>query len=189
MQTKRCSTCKETKSVSEFSKNRSANDGLAFKCKMCVKEYRRKHYEANKEKILESQRRYREANKEKLAKYHRKYRESNKEKIAESRRKYYQANKEKVNESIRKCHEANREQERRRKAKSAVEANNRSLELAHRKGLPWEDWEVEFVLANNGLTNYQKAVRLGRSYYTVRFMKSYLRKKARNELTPDTVRV
>ena len=123
MKTKTCTKCKETKPTSEFYKNRKSKDGLVYYCKMCACEYRRKYYEANKEKLKEDTRRRREAN---------------------------------------------HKQECRRVQKRDKEANNRSLELAHKKYLPWEDWEIEFVMADNGLTDYQKAVKLGRTYYSIR---------------------
>lgn len=137
MTSKTCSKCKETKPVSEFNKNRSKKGGLAYECKACVSEYSRRYYEANKEEERERSRRWREDNKEVQAKRNREYKRLNKK------------------QCIRR---ANRD---------ARETNARSRELAHRHGLPWEDWEDEFVMADNGLTNYQKAVRLGRTYASV----------------------
>lgn len=144
MQTKRCSMCKETKPVSEFCKSRSHKDGLYSSCKACKSERDRRYREANKEKVAEGKRRYREANRERQA------------------------------ELSRRHYEANREQIQRRSSKYLREANARSLELAHRHGRPWEDWEDEFVLADNGLTMYQKAVKLGRGYRTTQNRKHKL---------------
>ena len=153
MQTKTCTKCKETKPVSEFNKNRRTKDGLMGWCKPCTSE---------------EGRRYREANKEKVAESHRRYREANKEKIAETSRRYYEANKERLLELQRKRVEANREQCNRQSSRNQRKYNARSLELAHRQGQPWEDWEEEFVMTDNGLTVYQKAVKLGRSLCSVR---------------------
>jgi len=47
MEEKYCSTCKATKSVSEFHKNRSEKDGYQLKCKPCVSEYKKKRYWEN----------------------------------------------------------------------------------------------------------------------------------------------
>lgn len=174
MKTKRCSTCKETKPVSEFYKNRRAKDGLASNCKMCGDESTRRYRKNNREKVSERKRRYYEANKEKIAERVRRYQEANKEKMAEKSRRYY---------------EANRSQFSRSSVKSMRKSNNRSLEFAHRKGQPWKDWEDEFVLADNGLTNYQKSVKLGRTYYATRERRKNLKERARNELTHDNVRV
>ncbi|TRX43725.1 hypothetical protein [Corynebacterium guaraldiae] len=189
MTTKRCSMCKETKPVSEFGKDRSRGDGLSYKCRKCVREKSRRYYETNKEKIAEAGRRRYEANRDKVSEQHRRYREANKEKIAEYQRRYREGNKEKLYERGRRCREINREQVRRRNKEYRKEINNRSLELAHRQGLPWEDWEYEFIMVDNGLTIYQKAVKLGRSYTSVKIQRHRIRKSARTELTTDTVRV
>lgn len=50
MDTKRCSTCKEIKPLSEFHKNKSTKDGLQKSCKNCMKKVRAKHKEKNKAK-------------------------------------------------------------------------------------------------------------------------------------------
>ena len=204
MKPKRCYRCKETKLVSEFGNNRSKKDGLCDECKSCRSEYKRRYYKANKEKLNEKSSRYREANKEKIAaksrKYYeankekilendRKYREANKERIAERRKVYREANKEKIREARRKYRRENGNQQDRASIKALKQSNDRSLELAYRNGLPWEDWEDGFVLAENGLTNYQKAVKLGRSLYSIKTRKRALIKKSRNELTHDKVRV
>lgn len=109
---------------------------------------------------------------------------------SEKSRKYYEANREKAAELSRRWHEKNAKQETRRKRKRDKEDNLRSLELAHNNGKPWEDWEDEFILADNGLTYYQKAVKLGRSYYAIKYRKfAALKRKSKNELTNDNVRV
>ena len=60
-----CCTCKQTKDVSEFHKNRSTKDGFHFACKICVKTHQRteegkatkKRYEKS-EKCKATRRRY-----------------------------------------------------------------------------------------------------------------------------------
>lgn len=86
-------------------------------------------------------------------------------------------------------YQTNQAHQNRQRKKRLRSTNDRTLELAHRQRLPWEDWEDEFVMADNGLTEYQKAVNLGRSYDSVKGRKYQIRKKARNELTTDNVRV
>lgn len=189
MKTKTCTKCKETKQVSEFHKDKNRKDGLRPYCKECVRRYHHRHYEANKEKIAEKTRKYQEANKEKIAESKHRYYEANKEKINERISRWREANKEKVAEINRRRYEANKSQSNRQSNKHSRKLNNLSLELAHRQGQPWEDWEDEFVMADNGLTIYQKAVKLGRSRSSVHNKQFRLREKARNELTPDTVRV
>lgn len=174
MQTKACTKCKEVKPVSEFYKRKDAKDGLNSQCKKCVCERSRRYQEANKERVAERRRRYYEANKEKIAEKGLRYRENNKEKIAERDRRYREVNKAQRNRAAAKLFSKN---------------NECSLEIAYRQGLPWEDWEDEFVAADNGFTVYQKAVKLERSYCSVKHKQIRLRKKSRNELTNDTVRV
>ena len=45
---KRCSKCKQIKDESEFSKNRSRQDGLRVWCKKCESEYAHKRYKKNR---------------------------------------------------------------------------------------------------------------------------------------------
>ena len=159
MKTKTCTKCKETKQLSEFYKNRSKKGGVSQECIKCDNERSHRYYEANKDKIRDTVRRYREANKEKIAEYSRKYHKDNKKKLAESNRTWQSENKASI---------------RRRQDRYFQEMNERSLELANRKWHPWEDWEEEFVLSDNGLTNYQKAVKLGRSFVSVKEKKYQL---------------
>lgn len=167
MTSKTCTKCKETKQAAGFYKQKDGKYGLASRCKDCHNDTVRRYREANKEKIAERDRRYKEANKEKVAEYQRRYKEANKERLAEEARRHY---------------EANKEQYHRKSKRRDRETNARSLELAHRQGIPWEDWECEFITADNGLTTYQKAVKLGRSYNSVQSKQVKLRKSARAEL-------
>lgn len=50
---KRCYTCDQEKPLEEFSKNVSRKDGLNSKCKTCHSEYRKIHYEKNKQKYID----------------------------------------------------------------------------------------------------------------------------------------
>lgn len=86
-------------------------------------------------------------------------------------------NKKRLAENNRRYREANKAQRYRETSKITKKINERSLEFAQRQRLPWEDWEDEFVMADNGLTVYQKAVKLERSYRSVSNRKSRLRKK------------
>lgn len=47
-----CSTCKESKTLDSFSKNKSRKDGLSGHCKLCHKGFRKIHYENNKDKVF-----------------------------------------------------------------------------------------------------------------------------------------
>ena len=56
--TKVCNTCKEEKPFSEFTKNKSAPDGLQYKCSPCDKAYQVKRRLENVEQNLDYQRTY-----------------------------------------------------------------------------------------------------------------------------------
>ena len=88
--TKTCPKCGETKSVSEFYKDKSRKDGLRYRCKKCEqasdnKEKRKirfkAHYEANKEKFKNRFKAYHKANKEKRSKAGKAHYQANKEEI------------------------------------------------------------------------------------------------------------
>lgn len=48
-----CSTCRETKQISEFGKDRSKSDGLMNQCKVCKRKYRTSEYYHKRESELE----------------------------------------------------------------------------------------------------------------------------------------
>ena len=116
MTEKRCSTCKEWKLYSEFSKNKSKKDGYDYSCKNCNNENARKKYKENPEKTKERARKYREDNPEKKRETDRNYRKTNPEKCNEYKYKWLKANPEKRKEINRKYRETNydrlREQEK-----------------------------------------------------------------------------
>ena len=106
---KRCKQCKKEQPTSCFYKNKSKKDGLNYNCKLCAREQKKKHYEDNREKILEQQKKHYEDNREKILEQIKKYREDNREKILECKKKYRENNKEKIIEKNKKYREDNRE--------------------------------------------------------------------------------
>ena len=74
---KKCTRCRQTKGVGEFSKDRSKSDGLRPDCKTCRREYDDKYLEKNQARIT----RYREENRDQLRERNReaaqRYRERN----------------------------------------------------------------------------------------------------------------
>ena len=48
---KRCCTCKNSKALSEFTKNKSAKDGLSRQCKVCHNRTKKKYRDSHKLKI------------------------------------------------------------------------------------------------------------------------------------------
>ena len=59
---KKCNSCLQAKSVSEYHKDRSRADGLTDSCKSCQSARIRAHREANKEQIAARDKAYYEAN-------------------------------------------------------------------------------------------------------------------------------
>ena len=124
---KRCTKCGETKHKIEFSKKTSSNDGLNWHCKKCCSEYSKKHYEQNREKLvdyaaikrrcnpekareiwsrsaeknrairLDSERSRRNANRDSLNQKSREYKSKNRAKISDYNKRYYIANKQREN--------------------------------------------------------------------------------------------
>jgi len=104
-----CTQCREKKPVAEFSVQKASKDGLAFQCKSCAAEYKRRYHEENKEKVSASKRRYREENKEKVSASKRRYYEENKEKVSASLRRYREENRETLSAKQRRYYEENKE--------------------------------------------------------------------------------
>lgn len=92
--TKTCVKCKITKSIADFSKCKSAKDGLQTSCKGCCKQYR----EANKDKANEYSRQYHQANRDQINENKKQYYLDNIEEKREYNKKYRQSSKDKLNE-------------------------------------------------------------------------------------------
>ena len=127
MTTKTCSKCGEEKPATTeyFHKH---GKYLRSVCKICVAEYHKQYYQANretraeqikqynqanKEAIAEWRKQYRqanlEANREAKAEYDKQYRQANREVLIEQRKQYYQANREAIIERSKQYRQANRE--------------------------------------------------------------------------------
>jgi hypothetical protein len=83
---KRCCGCKETKSKSEFHKNKSRYDGVDSLCKVCKSEHRKKDRLLNKNHETEVRKRYREKNKERIHEIAKRFREKNKETLSDKQK-------------------------------------------------------------------------------------------------------
>ena len=95
------------------------------------KEYLKRYYQKNKEKITKQRAEYYQDNKEKIAEYQAEYRKNNKEKLAEQKAEYYQKNKEKLAEQKAEYYQKNKE----KITKQRVEyyQNNKEKEAEYRK--------------------------------------------------------
>ena len=61
-----CTTCKEEKPLSKFSKNKKYNDGYQYRCKTCSSTYDRKYRADNPESIKRQQHKWEINNKDKI---------------------------------------------------------------------------------------------------------------------------
>jgi hypothetical protein len=63
-----CSSCKQDKSIFEFTKNNASRDGLQYKCRSCDLEYQKSRRIKNKDQMLDYSRTY-QKNKRKVFEY------------------------------------------------------------------------------------------------------------------------
>lgn len=93
--TKTCSTCKQSKLLSCFSKKKRLKDGLNCQCKACQSEYYKRFYNNNREEQCERSRRFKEENPptaeehDEIKRKKRDWWAANREDIAQRRRERY----------------------------------------------------------------------------------------------------
>ena len=104
-----CSSCKRSKLLCEFNKNKSKKDNLATECKTCCAAYNKQYRAQNKDAIVLKKKQYSEKNKEKMSEYHRQYRIENKEKIAEHLKQWREINKDAISLKKKKYREKYKE--------------------------------------------------------------------------------
>ena len=151
---KTCTKCGVVKPLDDFHRDKRSPDGRRSDCKECVREYKHRYYEENRDKERERKHRYREENRDKVRKCQRRYHEENRDILN-------QGNK------IRQ-----------------VQNTRISNLLASKKGAPYSPEEDALILADNGMTIYQKAIELGRTYQSVKARKQHLRARANQRETP-----
>ena len=93
---KTCSKCKETKSLDEFSMDKSRKDDRQPVCKLCNNKY----WKENREWLL---------------KKHAEYNKRNREKTNRRKNAWYQDNKDEINRKERERYHANRDEIRKKK--------------------------------------------------------------------------
>lgn len=128
---KRCSICKEYKSLDRFAKDPSKPQGLRYECKDCFSKKAIERYNSNREEILQKNKEYRDINKDTINERRRsiyaenkevindkrrqdysedklgilikcaKYRENNRDKISQGMKKYYQENKDQIQKRVK----------------------------------------------------------------------------------------
>ena len=190
---KTCTKCGETKPLDDFHRDKTGAGGRKPHCKECVREYKRRYYEENRDKERERNRRYHGENRDKVRERKHRYYEENRDKVREYKRRYYEENRDKERERKHRYHEENRDKRleyaRRYHEESRdilnqgskirqVQNTRTSNLLASKKGAPYSPEEDALILADNGMTIYQKAIELGRTYHSVRMRKQHLRARA-----------
>ena len=133
---KKCSGCKEEKPLTEFSKNRSAKDGVQSTCKAC----QAAHYVANRERIRAQ---------------NNAWHQNNKEKERLSKQEYYRNNREAILARNKKWHEANILKHRKRIAKRRAAMLNAVPE--------WADHEQ--IAAIYAMAKWLELTVLGQKYH------------------------
>lgn len=162
---KACTKCGEVKPLDGFSKDKRAKDGKQSCCKECVSEYHRRHYEENREAILERNRRYREENLEKVRERELHYRDENREEKREYDRRYHYENREEILQYKHRYREENREVvNAKTSSHKAVDQELSKALSSVQAGTPWSEEEDVLLMSDNGMTIYEKAIHLGRTY-------------------------
>lgn len=133
---KRCSRCKESKPLSEFTKNRKSKDGLGAYCRPCATAKRNEWREKHPERDAENRRRWQEENRRYAADRHRGYVEAHRDEINEYQRKRRLENPEAAREWQRnhraKDPESAREKEREYYARTKERRRERAREKYYR---------------------------------------------------------
>jgi ribosomal protein L32 len=128
---KRCSKCGEYKLRDQFSKYTKSPDGLYSSCKLCVREYHRRYYEANGERVREHVAQYREQNSETVKERKRVYAQENAERVRQQRRVYREKNADAIRERKRRYYVANAEQLKEKARQWRLDNPERAAETAH----------------------------------------------------------
>ena len=194
---KTCTKCGEEKSLDEFYKHKNTRDLRRNSCKECDRKrdriYREKHlderraraknyyeenrncinakrrdrYAADPETELVRNRKWNAENSDYLSQINSQYRRENRHHISLTSREYYRRHRGVLSEKI---------------SQNRGMANSVTQSFSSRSG-KYSPKEDSFLMAQDGLTEYQKAVHLGRTLSSVRNRKSYIRKMQKNVST------
>jgi hypothetical protein len=93
---KSCSTCKITKALSEYTKDKKRKDGLNGNCKSCRAIEKKKFYRANKEKVLIQCKEYYSSHAKEKYVYGKKWRKENKKAFYAMHKKWRDKNPDKL---------------------------------------------------------------------------------------------
>lgn len=114
-----CSTCKQSKPFSAYSKDKSRKHGISYRCKACHAEMNKKYYDP--QKFAKYANEYYHRHKDKINKKAREKRSANPEAFRTYKRRYYEDNKKRLNALSNKWRrehpEVGRSSKRRRRAR------------------------------------------------------------------------
>jgi len=102
---KACNTCLKVKLLSEYYSQAATNDGKAYTCKVCERARAKKYRDSNKENLKEYHKKYYTANRERLCARTRAYQQQNNNHMREYFRNYYLANIDKIKARQKKYRE------------------------------------------------------------------------------------
>lgn len=191
-QHKACTKCGEEKPLEGFYRNKRHRFGRDSRCKICASGYKKQFYLQNREHVQEINEKWRKGNPWKSRERNRRWKQQNPGKARESRSKSYWKHRDKRSEASRLYHIENQEsvRDRKRKYYSSNAVVLRSIgrkqdstwqelssSMAVRRGSPWSGWEDRFILEENGMSLYQKAIETGRTYSACRNRQFKLRKE------------
>ncbi len=88
---KKCYRCKETKSLSNFHKDKNKKDGLQGNCKACCGKYSKKYVQNHKEETSSYKRKYYREHEEDIVAYQKKYSKDNQESVQKYRKEYHKS--------------------------------------------------------------------------------------------------
>jgi len=147
---KRCPQCAETKSASEFPRNRRSKDGLASACKPCSYAYRKAWAARNAEYVRATNRAYCAANVERQRAKTRAWAAANPERKKETDREYARANKDRLREQNAHWRQQNAE----RISENRVRYAEENREAIRKRQAAWRRANHGKVLADRA---YRKA--------------------------------
>src|SRR5699024_6041889 len=128
---KTCTKCGEAKSLDDFHRDKTRAGGRRSDCKECVREYKRRYLEENRDKERERKRRYYEENRDKERERKHRYCEENRDKVRECHRRYHEENRDILNQGS--------------KIRQVQNTRTSNL-LASQKGAPYSPEEDALIL-------------------------------------------
>lgn len=153
--TKKCSACELEFPIEDFGNPAR----YQTRCPECAAEYRRKYYEANKEKMQLNGKKYQEDNRDKIRARKKRVYESNRDKVLAKRKTYCVENKEAIAKASKKFREENIEK---------IARYNRKYYAENREKLA--EWSKNYYTENRdkcrayGKQHYQENKGIAREY-------------------------